>query len=379
SLNSFGLFRYTYPPFGSLASRMRIMPANAPKLKLIALFGATGTGKTTFINDASGEDLEVGNELESCTHEVTPTGTFQIDGQDVVLFDTPGFDDTEISDTDILKRITAFLTSSYESGHTLTGVIYLHRISDIRVGGISRRTFQILRGLCGQDTLSNVLIVTNMWSDPPTAKEIHNEKQLRENPKFFQPAIAAGARMVRRPQKDSNSAHDIIRMLLDKPPVVMKIQRQIVDERTGFYATDAAMVLGEELAQMEQRHLQEIEEVKEELRLAKEQNNTQAQSELREFLEQAIAESTRLSKEIQSLREGFEEERLKWEDRVSAAEIAQWEAERKQREMTSELENLRSQAERANGEERRKLEKLIEDLVKKIEVFQSYKPKCVIM
>ncbi|KDN37551.1 hypothetical protein RSAG8_10068, partial [Rhizoctonia solani AG-8 WAC10335] len=333
----------------------------------------------SFVNDASGADLEVGELLESCTRQVAHTEVFQIDGQDIVLFDTPGFDDTELSDTDILKLITAFLTSSYERGYKLTGIIYLHRISDIRVGGISRRTFQILRGLCGQETLSNVLIVTNMWSDPPTAKETQNEKQLRENSKFFQPALAAGARMVRRPHKDSESAHDIIRMLLDKPPVAMKIQRQIVDEGEGFYATDAAMVLGEELAKIEQRHLKEIEEVREELRQAKEQNNIQAQAELREFLEQAISESTRLAKEIQSLREGFEEERLKWESRVNIAEAAQIESEKKRREMAAELETLKSRAERASGEERRRLEKLIEELLKKIEVFQSYKSKCVIM
>ena len=65
---------------------------------------------TQFVNDASGENLEVGYDLESCTHEVTATRVFQVDGQDVVLFDTPGFDDTELSDTEILKRITAFLT-----------------------------------------------------------------------------------------------------------------------------------------------------------------------------------------------------------------------------------------------------------------------------
>ncbi|KAL5634197.1 hypothetical protein ACGC1H_006127 [Rhizoctonia solani] len=218
-----------------------------------------------------------------------------------------------------------------------------------------------------------------MWSDPPTAKETQNEKQLLENPKFFQPAIEAGARMVRRPHKDSKSAHDIIRMLLDKPPVAMKIQRQIVDEGEGFYATDAAIVLGDELAKIEERHLKEIAEVREELRQAQEQNNIQAQAELREFLEQAIANSTRLAKEIQSLREGFEEERSRWEDRVNMAEAAQMEAEKKQREMAAHLEDLKNRAERASGEERKSLERLIQELLKKIEALQNYKSKCVIM
>ncbi|KAJ1305027.1 hypothetical protein OPQ81_000068 [Rhizoctonia solani] len=350
------------------------MPTKVPKL-----FGATGTGKTTFVNDASGANLEVGDMLESCTREVVHTGVFQVDGQDVVLFDTPGFDDTDLSDTDILKLITAFLTSTYQQGYKLTGIIYLHRIFDIRVGGISRRTFQILRGLCGQETLSNVLIVTNMWSSPPARKEVQNEKQLQENPKFFKSAIEAGARMIRRPERGVQSAHDVIRILLDKPPVVMKIQRQIVDEGEGFYTTDAAMVLGEELTRMEQRHLKEIEEVKEELREAKKQNDTRVQSELREYLEQAIAESTRLSKEIQSLRDGFEEERMRWESRVNAAEMAQREAEERQRQMTHELEELRKRAEFASGEERKRLERLVNDLLKKIEACTAYKPRCIIM
>ncbi|CAE7108940.1 unnamed protein product [Rhizoctonia solani] len=353
------------------------MSANPPKM--IALFGATGTGKTTFVNDASGADFEVGDMLESCTRDVVQTEPFQVDDQEVILFDTPGFDDTELSDTDILKLITGFLTTSYQQGYKLTGIIYLHRISDIRVGGISRRTFQILRGLCGQETLSNVLIVTNMWSEPPSAKQIRHEKQLRDNAKFFQPAIAAGARMARRPRKDTKSAHDVIRMLLDKQPVVMRIQRQIVDNREEFHTTDAAKALGEELAQMKEKHRKEIEEVKEELREAREQNDVQAQSELREFLQQATAQSMRLSKEIESLRDGFEQERLRWETRVNEAEMAQMEAEKKQEEMLAQLKDLKLRAERANGEERRKLEKVIEELLKQMETLKNYKSKCVIM
>lgn len=353
--------------------------ANMRIPKLIALIGATGTGKTTFANDASGGDLEVGDHLESCTQIVNCSPVFQVDGQEVALFDTPGFDDSELSDTEVLKRITAFLTSTYKGGHKLTGIIYLHRIGDNRMSGMSRRTFKILRELCGKETLSNVLIVTNMWSDPPSPRELQNEKQLEESPKFFQPAIQAGARMVRRPHKDTRSAHDIIRLLLDKPPVTMKIQRQIVDNGEGFYTTDAARVLGEELAEAEQRHLQEIAEVREELRKAKEENDLQTQNELREYLEQAVAESARLAKEIQSLRQGFEEERLRWEMRVDAAEEARRESERRQREMSEHLEELRRQAEQASDNERSRIEALIAELTSRLAEVKSSSWGCVVM
>jgi chromosome segregation ATPase len=267
---------------------------------------------------------------------------------------------------------------SYEKGCKLTGIIYLHRITDVRMGGISRRTFRILRELCGQDTLSNVLIVTNMWSDPPTAKQLQNEKQLRENHKFFQPAIEAGARMVRRSHMNTESAHNVIRLLLDKLPVTMQIQRQIVDHGEGFFTTGAARVLGEELAKAQQRYQEEMAEVREELRKAQEQNDLQTQAELRDLLSQNMAESARLAKEMQSLREGFELERLRWEQRVGAAEVAQQEAERRQRELNDELEELRRQAADATGEDRKRLEQAMLELLKKLEAL-SGKWSCVVM
>jgi chromosome segregation ATPase len=278
-------------------------------------------------------------------------------------------------------NVYLLILCSYEKGYKLTGVIYLHRITDIRMSGMSRRTFKILRELCGQETLSNVLIVTNMWSDPPTAKQLQTEKQLQESSKFFEPAIKAGARMVRRPRKDADSAHDIIRLLLDKAPVAMKIQRQIVDDGEGFYSTDAVRVLGEELAEAEQRHQQEIEEVKKELRKAKEQNDVQTQIELREYLEQATAESARLFKEIQALREGFDEERLRWEKRVDAAEEARLDAERKQTELVEQLEQLRLQAEEARGRERSILENAMAEVLSKMAELKRNQQSwgCVIM
>ena len=50
--------------------------------------------------------------LESCTAEVQLADEFILDGRKVVLIDTPGFDDTSKSDTDILKMIAAFLATT---------------------------------------------------------------------------------------------------------------------------------------------------------------------------------------------------------------------------------------------------------------------------
>ena len=92
--------------------------------------GATGSGKTSvstlylvimtrnspnclqFINIASDSKLRVGTDLDSCTDKVQPTDEFTLDGRGVMLIDTPGFDDTTKSDTDILETIAAFLAAT---------------------------------------------------------------------------------------------------------------------------------------------------------------------------------------------------------------------------------------------------------------------------
>ena len=91
--------------------------------------GATGSGKTSvssailkcshkltrglqLINMGSGSSLRVGANLKSCTEEVQLANEFTLDGRRVLLVDTPGFDDTYKSDTDILKLIAAFLETT---------------------------------------------------------------------------------------------------------------------------------------------------------------------------------------------------------------------------------------------------------------------------
>jgi hypothetical protein len=65
-----------------------------------------------FANDASGGNMQVGRSLHSCTSEVSKSPMFQIDGRSVVLIDTPGFDDEEVSDVGTLKQIAAYLSTT---------------------------------------------------------------------------------------------------------------------------------------------------------------------------------------------------------------------------------------------------------------------------
>lgn len=51
----------------------------------------------------------VSDGQSSCTREVVAAPDFQLDGRTVRLIDTPGFDDSDRSDVDVLKTVAMFM------------------------------------------------------------------------------------------------------------------------------------------------------------------------------------------------------------------------------------------------------------------------------
>ncbi|KAF9645238.1 hypothetical protein BDM02DRAFT_3069192, partial [Thelephora ganbajun] len=228
------------------------------------VMGATGSGKSTFINLVSGSTLGVGRGLRSCTATVQIAGAFDLDGRRVVLVDTPGFDDTTRSDTDVLKMIAAFLATSYERGNTLAGVLYFHRISDFRMGGISTRNFNMFRKLCGDRTLQNVVIVTNMWGEVDPQVGGAREAELMREDIFFKPVLDKGAQMARH-ENTSISAENIVRLIFENHPLPLRIQEELVNEHKNISETSAGEELNREFNAQIKKHQQEMRVLKEEM------------------------------------------------------------------------------------------------------------------
>ncbi|CAN9308350.1 unnamed protein product [Alternaria alternata] len=104
---------------------------------LIAVIGVNGAGKSTFINVASGRnDLGEGHGIEACTQDITPKSVL-VDNAWVNLIDTPGWDDTYRTDTDILTLIGDYVGRTFSAGQLLQGVILLHK-------GLNHQSFGIL-------------------------------------------------------------------------------------------------------------------------------------------------------------------------------------------------------------------------------------------
>ncbi|KAL0563986.1 hypothetical protein V5O48_018071 [Marasmius crinis-equi] len=267
---------------------------------VIAVMGTTGTGKSTFINAASGGKLLVGKGLRSCTDNIQVSPPFILGGRNVTLIDTPGFDDTTKSDTDILKLITAFLSETYKAGHYLSGIIYMHRITDVRMGGIASRNFRMFRNLCGEKTLKNVVIVTNRWEEVAMDLGEARERELMTDEHYFKPVLEKGAQMVRH-NNTPKMARAILSHLLQNKPLPLRIQIEMVDEHKDLGETEAGAELNRELEELMKRHKQEMDELRKEFEEAQAARDDEWRQELTETkmkMEEAMVQMSRNSEEM---------------------------------------------------------------------------------
>ncbi|KAF9490359.1 hypothetical protein BDN71DRAFT_1511332 [Pleurotus eryngii] len=267
---------------------------------LVAVMGATGSGKTTFINTASGDGLRVGLGLRSCTSEIQLSKPFQVDDRLVTLIDTPGFDDTTKSDADILAMIAAFLASTYRQGTTLSGVIYIHRISDIRMGGISTRNFTMFRKLCGEATLRNVVLVSNMWSQVSLQLGEAREAELASDPAFFKPVLDKGAQFLRN-NNTFEGAKNILGYIIQNHPIPLCIQTELVDEGKTVEDTTAGAEFGRELRERAEKHNEEMSQIQNEMNEAIRLKDEETKLELQARTNEIQAEIQRVHGDIQNL------------------------------------------------------------------------------
>ena len=96
------------------------------------------------------------------------------------LIDTPGFNDTNLSDSEILRNIAFILTRMYQRGIRLSGIIYLHCIKDVRISGSSKRMIRLIRDICGEEAFPRLVLTTSMWPDVDTDADSYERAEQRE-------------------------------------------------------------------------------------------------------------------------------------------------------------------------------------------------------
>lgn len=139
----------------------------------------------------------------------------------------------------------------------------------------------MLRQLCGDDTLRNVVIVTNMWDHVQQEKGIAREEELQSDELLFRPVLEKGARMLRH-DNTTASARAIVRQLAKGQPRTLRIQEELVEQKKDITQTAAGVELQGELSVLMKKHRKELEAVREEMTKALVERDLETRKELDE-------------------------------------------------------------------------------------------------
>ncbi|RPA93964.1 hypothetical protein L873DRAFT_1486335 [Choiromyces venosus 120613-1] len=183
--------------------------------------GVSGAGKSSFIKVLGGKDPK-GNppetsDTESVTHEVAVYKT-TLDGQEMLLVDTPGFEDNKTSNLKTLQKICEHVVQlGNNPACEIYGVVYIHSIS-------------IPRWLAGDNRTWGILVATTRWPKNHGEKEYEKfEKLEKKNWENYWKGILGAARLA---EDDVQSSTVVIQMLLGVRPHIFQVQWELSNGRT---------------------------------------------------------------------------------------------------------------------------------------------------
>jgi hypothetical protein len=234
------------------------------------------------------------------------------------LVDTPGFDDSNRPDQEILRELSSWLTKTYSENVKLSGIIYLHRIMDVRFSGAAMRNLSMFKKLCGDGNLDSVVLGTTFWTKVDFGTAETRENQLKTTPTFWGSMVNRGSRVFRHDSGETSGAA-IIQYLLnrrDKP--VYAIQDEMVNKNKTLEETAAGSEVQAEMDKIRRRYEQAIVDLKQEMEEANRQRDEVTRVELEkerkereEFIKRELQEREKMRADAETLWQQREAEREK--------------------------------------------------------------------
>ena len=221
--------------------------------------------------------------------------SFPYASANITLVDTPGFNDTTKSDTQVLLEISTWMSSNYKKGKLLSGIIYLHHITDVRMSGSSMKYVKMFQRLCGPNALKNVLLTTTRWSDVDQAQGERREGELR-NGDFWGELITEGAAITRF-MGTRESGLELIDKLMGNKPKPLDIQDQMVEKNMAMAETEAGKFINGELGSLFMKYQKDLEDLRSDIEKAVKERDgllqeilVEQQAQSQKKLEEAAAE-----------------------------------------------------------------------------------------
>lgn len=283
----------------------------------------------------------------------------------------------------MLKEIAVFLSSTYQSKAKLTGLIYLHRISDNRIAGSALRNLRMFKELCGEDAYKHVVLATSMWSKENPRVAEGREQELINDGGFWKVMKERGSSVMRW-LGGADSANDIVERLLKARrahgAVSLKIQRELVDEGRTLVDTSAGQEVNREMSELREKLEKKLLEIQQENRdamaskdvewqesLAEQRKHfenqrrmaEESQDALRVNLERLLAETAaRYQSELNNIRQDLKQT----EEEVQNARRLNEQKDQKLRELEHELKGAH---EKSVEEQQRLQQQLMEEMARR--------------
>ena len=288
---------------------------------LVAVMGSTGSGKSTLVKLLTEDtDIRIGSGLRSGkqvsftvafvklnpfseTQDIKPY-PLNVRGRTVFLVDTPGFDDTDRSDTEVFQALVDWLVATYRKGTKLSGILYLHRITDVRMQGSSYRNLRVFRDLCGEGCYQNVILLPTFWKTAAQEESVLQSRldELTSEEEFWGKMIRCGAKVMPEPSSHADALNIICRFI-DSEPRTLQIQKEMVDNQRSLQNTSAASTflaveLERQRAENDRKLATQREEFQKILRL-RERTHSENLDSLRQFHQQQLQSQRDADRELQ--------------------------------------------------------------------------------
>jgi hypothetical protein len=274
--------------------------------------------------------------------------------------DTPGFDDTKISDEDVLKTLALWLMSSYKQNVRLSGIVYLHPIDQNRMTGTSHTNLRMLKKLCGDESLPSVVLATTMWSKVPGSEGRQREEQLQTEEEYWHDMIRHGS-VVFRHDNTQESAIKIVDYILNRgQTTVLRFQQQVMVDGIDIEKTDAVQELKRGLEAQMHSSDKKIERISSAIQAAKIAGNEQQVQNLQALKEKYEAERGEIEKRHKA--ELFQVEEMLTKQ-AEAIETMRKRASQESEEYEAQIQALRVEMNESNEAGRREMRNRIATLV----------------
>jgi hypothetical protein len=233
------------------------------------------------------------------------------------LIDTPGFNDTYKSDSDILREIASWLGRAYKHQIKLSGIVYLHSVEEVRFAGSAVKNLRMFKELCGEECLHNVVLATTHWKRENLQVQENREHQLRTKPDKWALMISKGSKVFRQ-DRGASSAVEIVQHLISRQSkVILTIQRELVDQRKDLDKTAAGKEVNMEREEERKKFEKKLQRIEENFNEAKRAKDGQEQERLRKYHEEVEAKLAKIDQDGRKMRADADALQRQLEDELS--------------------------------------------------------------